>query len=103
MLSNQVLSLVPKLAVLQDLLDLVLLVFIDSYWWGVGRQPVVLIGLQQAYMKDVVYASQRLPMPSASEIQMVGSLPYSLGHLEWSNKPVVQLPGALQSQVPSAQ
>ena len=53
-------------------------------------------------MKDIVYAFQRLPMPSASELQTVGSLPYSLGHLERSNEPVVQLPVALQSQVPSA-
>ena len=33
---------------------------------------------------------------------MVASLSYPLGYLEWSNEPVVQLPGALQSQVPSA-
>ena len=95
-------SIVPKLSVLQDLLDLVLFMFINCYWWGVGSHPIVLIGLQQADMKDVMDASQSLPMPSASEIQMVGSLPYSLGHLEWSNEPVMQLPGALQPQVPSA-
>ena len=41
-------------------------------------------------------------MPPAREVQMVGSLPYMLGYLEWSNEPVVQLPGALQSQVSSA-
>ena len=101
--SDQVLSLVPKLVVLQDLLDLILLVFVDCYWWAIVSHPIVLIGLQQAYVKDIMNASQRLPMPSASEIQTVGSLPYSLSHLEWSKKPVVQLPGALQSQVPSAQ
>ena len=87
---------------LQDLLDLVLFVFIDCHWWGVGNHPIFLIGLQQADVEDIMDASQYLPMPSASEIQMLGSLPYSLGHLDWSNKPVVQLPGALQSQVPSA-
>ena len=87
---------------LQDLLDLVLFVFIDCHWWGVGSHPIVLIGLQQADVKDVMDASQCLPMPSASEIQMVGSLPYSFGHLEWSNEPIVQLPRALQSQIPSA-
>ena len=38
----------------------------------------------------------------AREVQTVGSLPYTLSYLEWSNEPVVQLPGALQSQVPSA-
>ena len=79
--SDQVLSLSSKLSVLQDLLNLVLLMFIDCYWWGVGSHPIVLIGLQQAYMKDIMYASQSLPMPSASEVQMVGSLPYSFGHL----------------------
>ena len=92
--SDQVLSSSPKLSVLQDLLDLVLLMLIDCYWWGVGSHSIVFIGLLQAYMKDIVYASQSLPMPSTSEIQMVGSLPYPLGHREWSNEPVVQLPGA---------
>ena len=87
---------------LQDLLDLVLFMFIDFHWCGIGIHPIVLIGLQQADVKDFMDASQRLSMPSTSEVQTVGSLPYSLGHLEWSNKPVVQLPGALQSQVPSA-
>ena len=100
--SDQVLSSSSKLSVLQDLLDFILLVFIDLYWWRIGSHPVALIGLQQAYMKDVMCASQSLPMPSASEIQMVGSLPYSFGHREWSNKPVMQLPGALRSQFPRA-
>ena len=99
--SDQVLSLVPKLSVLQDLFDLVLLMFIDFYWWVVGSHYVVLIGLQQAYVKAVMYASQCLPMPSVSEVQMLGSLPYLLSHRKWSNKPVMQLPGALQS-LPSA-
>ena len=88
--------------VLQDLLDLVLFMFIDFHWWGIGSHPIVLIGLQQADMKDIMNASQCLSMLSAREVQMVGSLPCSLGYLEWSNKPVVQLPGTLQSQVPSA-
>ena len=100
--SDQLLSSSSKLSVLQDLLDFILLVYIDLYWWSIGSHPIVLIGLQQAYMKDVVYSSQSLPISSASEIQMVGGLPYSLGHREWSNQPVKQLPGALQSQVPSA-
>ena len=87
---------------LQDLLDLVLFMFIDFHWWDVGSHSIVHIGLQQADVKDAMNASQRLSMPSTSEVQTVGSLPYSLGHLEWSNKPVVQLPGVLQSQVHSA-
>ena len=93
--SDQLLSLVPKLSVLQDLLDFILLMFIDFYWGGVGSYSVVLIGHHHAYVKDVMYASQRLPMPFASEVQMVGSLPYPLSHREWSKKPVMQLPGAL--------
>ena len=77
--------------------------FTDFHWWGIGSHSIVLIGLQQADVKDIMDASQSLPMPSASEIQTAGSVPYPLGHREWSNKPVVQLPGALQSQVPSDQ
>ena len=87
---------------LQDLLDLVLFLFIEFHWWGVGSHPIVLIGLQQAGVKDVMNALQRLSMLPAREVQTVGSLPYTLGYLEWSNEPVVQLPGALQFQVPSA-
>ena len=88
--------------VLQDLLNLVVFVFIDCHWWGVGSHSIVLIRLQQAYVKDIMYASQCLSILSTREVQMVGSLPYSLGYLEWSNEPVLQLPGTLQSQVPSA-
>ena len=99
---DQVLSPVPKLVVLQDLLDLVLLVFIDCYWWGVGSHPIVLIGLQQADVKDVMDASQSLLMPFASEVQAVGCGPYPLGDGKWANKPVMQFLGALQSQVSSA-
>ena len=91
-----------QLSEVQDLLDLALFMFVNCYWWGIGSHPIVLMGLQKADVEDVMDASQSLLMPSASEIQMVGSLPYSLGHLEWSNEPVVQLPWALQSQVPSA-
>ena len=87
---------------LQDLLNLVLFMFIDFHWWGVGSHSIVLVGLQQADVKNVMNALQRLSMLPAREVQMVGSLTYPLGYLEWSNKPVVQLPGALQSQVPSA-
>ena len=87
---------------LQDLLDLVLFLFIDFHWWGVGSHSIILIGLQQADVNDVMNASQRLSMLPAREVQTVDSLPYMLGYLEWSNEPVVQLPGALQSQVPSA-
>ena len=43
--------------VLQDLLDLVLFMFIDFHWWGVGSHSIVLIGLQQADVKDVMNAS----------------------------------------------
>ena len=87
---------------LQDLLDLVLLVFIDCYWWGIGSHSIVLVGLQQSYVKDIINALQCLPVLSASEVQAIGCLPYSLQHGEWSNEPVMQFPGALQSQVPSA-
>ena len=75
---------------------------IDFHWWGVGSHSIVLVGLQQADVKDVMNALQQLSMLPAREVQPVGSLPYTLGYLEWSNKPVVQLPGALQYQVPSA-
>ena len=88
--------------VLQDNVNLVLFMFIDCHWWGVGSHPIVLIGLQQVDVKDVMNALQRLSILPAREVQTVGSLPYMLGYLEWSNEPVVQLPGALQSQVPSA-
>ena len=87
---------------LQDLLNLVLFMFIDFHWWGIGSHSIVLIGLQQADIKDVMNASQYMSMLSAREVQTVGSLRYTLGYLEWSNEPVVQFPGALQSQVPSA-
>ena len=75
---------------------------IDCYWWGVGSHPIVLIGLQQADVKDIMEASQRLSMHSASEVQVVSCLTYSLGNGEWSNEPVMQFPGALQAQVSSA-
>ena len=42
--------------VLQDLLDLVLFVFIDFHWWGIGSHSIVLIGLQQADVEDVMNA-----------------------------------------------
>ena len=87
---------------LQDLLDLVLFVFIDFYWWGIGSHSIVLVGLQQADVKDVMNAFQCLSMLPAREVQMVGSWPYTFSHLEWSYEPVMQLPGALQSQVSSA-
>ena len=41
-------------------------------------------------------------MLPAREVQTVGSWPYTFSHLEWSYEPVVQLSGALQSQVSSA-
>ena len=87
---------------LQDLLDLVLFMFIDFHWWGVGSHSIVLVGLQQADVKGVMNASQRLSMLPAREVQMAGSWPYTFSHLEWSYEPVVQLSGALQSQVSSA-
>ena len=87
---------------LQDLLNFVLFMFIDFHWWCVGSHSVVLIGLQQADVKDIMNASQCLSMLPAREVQMVGSLSYMPGYLKWSNEPVVQFPGALQSQVPSA-
>ena len=70
--------------------------------WDIGSHSIVLEGLQQADVEDIMNALQCLSMLPARELQMVGSLPYTLGYLEWSNKPVMQLPGALQSQVPSA-
>ena len=102
MQSDQVLSLASKLSMLQDNLDLILLVFIDFYRWGVGSHSIVLIGLQQAYVKDVMYASQCLPVHPTSEVQMVGCLPYPVSYGKLSNEPVMQFPGALQSQVSSA-
>ena len=87
---------------LQDLLNLVLFMFIDFHWWGVGSHSIVLVVLQQADVKDLMNALQRLSMLPAREVQTVGSLPYTFSYLEWSNEPVVQLPGALQSQVFSA-
>ena len=71
--------------ILQDLLDLVLFVFVDCHWWGVGSHPIVLIGLQQADVKDIMNASQCLSILSASEIQALSCLPYPLGHGKWSN------------------
>ena len=75
---------------------------IDFHWWDVGSHSIVLVQLQQVDVKDVTNALQCLSMLPTREVQMVGSLPFTLGYLEWSNEPVVQLPGALQSQVPSA-
>ena len=83
---------------LQDLLDFVLFVFIDFHRWNVGNHSIVFEGLQQADVEDIMNALQRLSMLPAREVQMVGSLPYMLGCLEWSYEPVMQLPGALQSQ-----
>ena len=87
---------------LQDLLDFVLFVFIDFHWWDVGSHSIVLEGLQEADVEDVMNAPSRLPMLPAREVQMVCSWPYTFGHLEWSYEPVVKLPWALQSQVSSA-
>ena len=42
--------------VLQDLLDLVLFMFIDFHWWDVGSHSIVLEGLQQADVEDVMNA-----------------------------------------------
>ena len=55
--SDQVLYLVPKLTMLQDLLDLVLFMFIDFHWWDIGSHSIVLVGLQQADVEDVMNAS----------------------------------------------
>ena len=41
---------------LQDLLDLVLFVFIDFHWWDVGNHSIVLEGLQEADVEDVMNA-----------------------------------------------
>ena len=100
--SDQVLSPTSELSMLQDLLNPVLFVFINFHWWGIGSHSIFLIGLQQTNVKDVINAYQRLSIFPAREVQTVGSLPYSLGYLKWSKEPVVQLPGALLSQVPSA-
>ena len=100
--SDQVLSSASKLSMLQDLLDLVLLIVNGYNWWGVGFHPIILIGLQQSHVEDIMHASQCLPVPSSSEVKAVICAPYPLGDCEWSNKPVMELPGALQSQVSSA-
>ena len=100
--SDQVLSPASELSVLQDLLNFDLFIFIDYDWWGIGCHSIVLVGLQQSHVEDIMDASQCLHVPSSSDVQAVGCLPYPLGNGEWSNKPVMQFPGALQSQVPSA-
>ena len=41
---------------LQDLLDLVLFVFIDFHRWDVGNHSIVLEGLQEADVEDVMNA-----------------------------------------------
>ena len=48
--------LVPQLTVLQDLLDLVLFVFIDFHRWDVGGHSIMLEGLQEADVEDVMNA-----------------------------------------------
>ena len=74
---DQVLSPASKLSMLQDLLNLVLLVFINYYWWSVGSHPIVPIGLQQSYVKDVMYASQHLPIKTlASAVYHPSKLSY---------------------------
>ena len=99
---DQVLSSASELSVLQDLLDLILLVFINYNWWGVGCHSIVLVGLQQSHVEDIVDASQCLPVPSSSKLQAVSCLPYLLRNGEWSNQPVMQFLGALESQVSNA-
>ena len=42
--------------VLQDLLDLVLFVFIDLHRWDVGGHSIILEGLQEADVEDVMNA-----------------------------------------------
>ena len=66
---DQVLSPSPELPVLQDLLNLVLLVVIDHNWWGVSLHPIILIGLEESHVEDIVDTSQRLPVSSSSEVQ----------------------------------
>ena len=52
-------------------------------------------------MKDIVDSSEGLPVVPASEVQAIGSLPYLPHDGKGANEPVVQFPGALQSQLPS--
>ena len=99
---DKVLSLSPELPVLQDPLDLILLVVIDHNWWGIGLHSIILIGLEKFLEEDIVDTSQRLPVASSSEVQVINCEPYPLGNGEGSNLPVMQVPGVLQFQVPSA-
>ena len=66
---------------LQDLLNLVLLVAINYNRWAIGFHPIILIGLQQSHVEDIMDASQCLPVPSSSEVQAVicGPYPFSDG------------------------
>ena len=90
---DQVSSLSPELSVLQDPLDLVLLIVINYDWWGVGLHPIILIGIEQSNVKDIMDLLQCLPVASSSEVQVVGYLPYPYGNGESFNVPVMQLPG----------
>ena len=86
---------------LQDPLNLILLILIDHNWWHIGLHSIILIGLEESHAKDIIDSLQHLPVTSSSEVQAIGSLPYSLHDYEVTNIPAMQFPGALQSQVSS--
>ena len=87
---------------LQDDLDLVLLVFIDHNRWSFGLHSIILIGLEESHVEDIMDASLHLPVASSSEVQAISCEPYLFGNGEGSNVPVMHFPGALKSQVSSA-
>ena len=87
---------------LQDPLDLLLLIVIDHNRWGVGLHPIILIGLKKSHVEDMVDSLQCLLLAPSSALQVVGSLPYALRNSEGANIPIMQFPGALQSQASSA-
>ena len=82
MSSAQVVSSASELSVLQELLNLVLLIVIDYDWWSIGLHPIILIGLQQSHVKDIIDTLQHLPVSSSSEVQPIGCEPYPLGNGE---------------------
>ena len=87
----------------QDSLNLVLQTFIDHNWWCVGLHAIFLIGCEECHMVNVVDSLKGFPVAAAGEVQVVGSLPYSLGDGKWSKKPVLQFFRALKSHIPSTQ
>ena len=64
--SDQLLNPSPELPVLQNLLNLILLTVINHNWWAIGLHPIILIGLEESHVENIVDTSQCLPVPSSS-------------------------------------